>query len=66
MGHLPVHGIRQVSNAIESMRHHSIKIYEEKKAAVMMDLENASVKATDLENDSDAILAALSTSTRHV
>ncbi len=62
MDYLPLRAVKQLKYAIDSMRHHSLKIYEEKKAAIVANRgDTVTTKASRQEDDSDAILAALST-----
>lgn len=62
MDYLPLRAVKQLKYAIDSMRHHSLKIYEEKKTAIVANRGDAvTMKASRQEDDSDAILAALST-----
>ncbi|KAI0781643.1 cytochrome P450 [Irpex lacteus] len=60
MDYLPLRAVKQLNYAIGSMRYHSVKIYEEKKTAIMANLrDTVTTKANEREDDSDAILAAL-------
>ena len=60
MGYLPLRDAKLLSHSVNSMRRYSVKIYNEKKEAMMTKDSHAnSQRTSSAGSDSDAILSAL-------